>query len=205
MGLKSKVQFVDASYTLSYQNVDYNPYPLKGFAGEATFLKRFGSGMNAWQLLLRGIYNLQLFPTSYLQFQGVGLVRLPSHQPYISNSLMGSANFYMRGLEYYVVEGTAGGVLRGTAKNEILSFNFRNPIKSKTHDKIPFRVFVKAFGDLGYAYSSEYGNSRLNNKLLRTWGAGIDIVTFYDIVVRLEYSFNQLGENGLFVHNQNDW
>ena len=111
----------------------------------------------------------------------------------------------MRGLEYYVINGVAGGVLRGTVKNELISLNVRNPIKSKTHDKIPFRVFVKAFGDLGYAYSRDPGNSVLNNKLLRTWGAGIDIISFYDIVLRFEYTFNQLKQDGLYFHNQNDW
>jgi hypothetical protein len=68
-----------------------------------------------------------------------------------------------------------------------------------------FAFFLKGYGDLGYAYTPELGISRLNNKLLRTWGAGIDIVTFYDIVLRFEYSFNQLGDQGLFFHTQNDW
>lgn len=118
---------------------------------------------------------------------------------------MGSANLYMRGLEYYVIEGVAGGVTRATVKNEILSLNVRNIIKSKSHNKIPFRVFLKAYGDLGYSYTPNYGNSILNNKLLRTWGAGVDIVTFYDVVVKLEYSFNQLGDKGLFIHTQTDF
>ncbi|MGI8636840.1 MAG: POTRA domain-containing protein, partial [Segetibacter sp.] len=71
--------------------------------------------------------------------------------------------------------------------------------------KIPFRVFLKAFGDLGYSYTPNYGISRLNNKLLHTYGFGVDIVTFYDIVLRFEYSYNQLGESATYFHNQNEW
>ncbi|GEO10520.1 POTRA domain-containing protein [Segetibacter aerophilus] len=198
-------RYFDLSYNLSYTNLDYAPYPLKGFSGDAGLNKRFGNGSNYWQLNGRGNYNIKLSPTSYVQLQAAGVLRFPYHQPYISNNLLGSPSLYMRGLEYYVIEGVAGGVARATIKNEVLSFNINSPLKSKTHDKIPFRVFLKAFGDLGYSYTPNYGISRLNNKLLRTWGFGIDIVTFYDVVLRFEYSYNQLGDNSLFFHTQNEW
>jgi outer membrane protein assembly factor BamA len=201
----TRVSFLDIGYYLSYTNLDYVPYPLKGFAGETSVSKRFGRDANFWQLSARGNYNIKLFPSTFAQFQATGSIRAPFNQPYISNGLMGSSDFYMRGLEYYVVEGVAGGIARATLKNEILSFNVHNPLKSNTHDKIPFRVFLKAFGDAGYSYSKNFNYSRLNNKFLRTGGVGLDIVTFYDIVIRLEYSFNQLGDKGLFFHTQNDW
>lgn len=201
----TKLRFADLSYNLSYTNLDYIPYPLKGFAGEANIYKRFGNNSSFWQLGGRANYNIKLLPSSFLQLQATGLIRFPFNQPYISNNLMGSTDFYMRGLEYYVVEGVAGGVARATVKQEVLSFNLRSPINSKTHDKIPFRMFLKGYGDLGYSYTPNYGISRLNNKLLRTWGVGLDIVTFYDIAIRLEYSFNQLGDKGIFVHTQTDF
>lgn len=201
----TSLKYADLSYNLSYINVDYIPYPLKGFSGEASLYKRFGRNSDFWQTSGRGNYNIKVLPASFIQLQAAGLLRFPFNQPYISNNLMGSADLYMRGLEYYVIEGVAGGVARATVKNNILSLNVRNFIRSKTHDKIPFRVFLKAYGDLGYSYTPNYGNSILNNKLLRTWGAGVDIVTFYDVVVKLEYSFNQLGDKGLFIHTQTDF
>ncbi len=201
----TRVRYADLSYSLSYTNVDYIPYPLKGFSGDASIYKRFGRSSNFWQISGRGNYNIKFSPASFIQLQSAGLLRFPFNQPYISNNLMGSTDLYMRGLEYYVIEGVAGGVARATVKNEVLSLNVRNIIRSKTHDKIPFRVFLKAYGDLGYSYTPNYGNSILNNKLLRTWGAGADIVTFYDIVIKLEYSFNQLGDKGFFIHTQTDF
>ncbi len=204
-GNGQKAKYLDIGYGVQYFNVDYNPYPLKGFLGQAEIFKRFGANNNMWQLSASGNYNAKLFSNTFLQLQGSAQIKLPFDQPFINSNLLGSASLYMRGLEYYVINGVAGGVLRGTVKNELISLNVRNPIKSKTHDKIPFRVFVKAFGDLGYAYSRDPGNSVLNNKLLRTWGAGIDIISFYDIVLRFEYTFNQLRQDGLYFHNQNDW
>ena len=55
---------------------------------------------------------------------------------------------------------------------------------------------------LGYAYNKNAYNSKLNNRILYSGGFGIDILTLYDINLRFEYSFNQLSENGLFLHNQ---
>lgn len=196
---------LELSYNLSYTNLNYAPYPLKGFAGDIGINKRIGNVSNFWQISGRGNYNVKIFPTSYLQFQAAGVLRFPFHQPYITNSLLGSTSLYMRGLEYYVIEGVAGGVGRVTAKNEVLSFNIHSPLNSKTHDRIPFRVFLKTFADVGYSYTPNYGISRLNNKFLHTWGFGIDIVTFYDVVLRFEYSYNQLGDKGLYFHTQNEW
>jgi outer membrane protein assembly factor BamA len=201
----TRVNFLELSYNLSYTYLDYNPYPLKGFAGEVALTKRFGKYSHFWQLSGRLNFNKKLARTTFAQLQGVGKIKLPFNQPYISNNMMGASDFYLRGLEYYVVEGVAGGIGRATIKNEILSLNVHNPLKSKTHDKIPFRVFIKTFGDVGYSYSKNLNYSRLNNRLLKTWGVGLDIVTFYDIVIRLEYSFNQLGDKALFFHTQNDW
>lgn len=199
------IKYFDIGYHVSYNNLDYSPYPMKGFFGEASLDNRFGKNANYTQLTLRSNNNFRLTPHASFQLQGVGVVRLPFNQSYVNSSFMGSADIYMRGLEYYVIQGVAGGIARGTIKNELLSFNVINPLKSKSHDKIPFRLFIKTFADLGYSYLPNKGISVLNNKLLRTWGVGIDIITFYDVVIRLEYSYNQLGERDLFFHNQNDW
>ncbi len=204
-GNGTRAKYFDISYGIQYFNVDYMAYPLKGLMYEAEIFKRIGSSNNIWQLSASASYTKMIFPSTFFQFQGSGIIKLPFDQPFINSSLLGSSNLYMRGLEYYVINGVAGGVVRSTLKNEILSFNVRNLIKSKTHDKIPFRVFLKAYGDLGYVYNRDYGNSIFNNQLLRTWGAGIDIITFYDVVLRFEYSFNQKREDGLYFHNQNDW
>lgn len=201
----TRLRYIGLSYNLSYTNLDYIPYPLKGFGGSANIYKRIGRNADFWQISGTGNYNAKFAPRSFLQLQAAGLIRFPFNQPYISNNLMGSSDLYLRGLEYYVVEGVAGGVARATVKNEILSFNLNNPVNSKTYDKIPFRVFIKGYGDLGYSYTPNYGISRLNNKMLHTWGVGIDVTTFYDIAVRLEYSFNQLGDKGLFIHTQTDF
>ena len=200
-----RVRLPEVSYQIEYYNVDYIPYPLKGFYGEARINKRFGKHTGVWETGGKASYSFKMFPKTYMEFQAAGLLRLPFHQSYFSTRMFGSTDLYMRGLEYYVIEGVAGGMARATAKREVVSFNIPTPIKSKSHDKIPISIFLKGFGDVGYAYSPNPGTSFLNNRVLGTYGVGIDILTFYDVVLKLEYSFNQFGEKGLFVHSKSDF
>ena len=39
-----------------------------------------------------------------------------------------------------------------------------------------------------------------SNEFLYGYGLGIDFVTYYDIVFRVEFSANKFGETGLFLH-----
>ena len=65
---------------------------------------------------------------------------------------------------------------------------------------LPF--FAKTYTDFGYAYNKKMYETNLSSKLLYTGGFGIDIYSLYDVTLRLEYSFNQLGKNGLFLQAQ---
>jgi hypothetical protein len=38
--------------------------------------------------------------------------------------------------------------------------------------------------------------------MLYSTGIGIDVLTLYDFTLKLEWSFNQLGQNGLFLHRK---
>ena len=67
---------------------------------------------------------------------------------------------------------------------------------------MPFAVFAKTFVDMGYSYIPPKYDTYFNNRFLYTYGVGTDILTFYDLNLRLEYSIDQLGEKGLFLHLQ---
>jgi hypothetical protein len=108
-------------------------------------------------------------------------------------------------LEKYVIDGVAAFMSRQSLRRELIRFSVKTYLKSKSHDKIPFRIYARAFGDVGYAYNKTFTANSLTNRMLYTAGAGVDIVTFYDFILRFDYSFNQLGENGLFLHIKTDF
>lgn len=203
----NKLGFLEFSYAVNHQNVDYIPYPTKGVTFSASLLRRgFTKDMNLWQLSSSATYTIPVFPKSQLYLQATGAIKLPFDQPFYNKRLFGYGDLYMRGLEYYVVDGVAGFVARATARREVLSFNIKPPISVQGHDKIPFRIFLKVYGDVGYAYDKDPSHfTSLSNKWLKSYGVGIDIVSFYDFVIRFEYSFNQLNEEGLFLHSRSDF
>ena len=138
----------------------------------------------------------------YSSIQLNGKIKLPFKQAYINQRGLGYGEVYLRGLEYYVIDGVATALVKSTLKKKIISFNIPFPFFPKILTKIPFTFFAKTYTDVGYAYNKINTYAKLNNRLLYTGGFGIDILTLYDINLRFEYSFNQLKENGLFLHNQ---
>ena len=129
---------------------------------------------------------------------------MPFKQPYYNLRFFGYGDVFMQGYEYYVVDGVAGGYLKTTFTREKLNFNIRIPPvkKGKEAERIPVRIFAKVYGNTGYVHNPQPGDNRLSNKMLYSGGFGIDILTFYDVTFKLEWTFNQLGQNGIFVHRK---
>ena len=197
--------FIDLSYSYQYLNVNNVAYPLKGTAlgyGISKRGLRLTGGINS--LTLNGNFSkfYDLGKSWYSSIQLSGMVKLPFHQAYINQRGLGYGDTYLRGLEYYVIDGIATGLAKTTLKYKLLAFKVPFPFKSKSHPYIPFTFFAKTFGDIGYCFNKNEFKASLNNKLLYAGGIGIDLLTLYDVNLRFEYSFNQLGEKGLFLHTQ---
>jgi hypothetical protein len=96
----------------------------------------------------------------------------------------------------------ATALVKSTIKKKLIAFDIPFRLFPKVFTKIPISVFAKSYADVGYAYTKKKYDTYLNNRLLYSGGFGIDILTLYDINLKFEYSFNQLGKNGLFLHNQ---
>ena len=128
-----------------------------------------------------------------------GRLSLPEEQPYALRAALGSKYDYVRGYEYYVIDGSHFGVLRLNLKYELLNLTLRN-IPLRYLPALPLRIYPKIFVDAGYVRNQYPGNSFLNNRMLSAYGAGLDVFTAYDIKIRLEYTWNHLGQNDLFLH-----
>jgi hypothetical protein len=77
------------------------------------------------------------------------------------------------------------------------------PFKIKQLPYIPFSFYAKTFANFGFAYNKKEFETNLNNRFLYSGGFGIDIISLYDLKLSLEFSYNQLGEKGLFLHARN--
>jgi outer membrane protein assembly factor BamA len=200
-----KLRFPEFSYSVNYQNVDYIPYILKGFMVGANFTRKgIDRNMNLWQLSGKFTKSWSLGWNSYYGLQGAGILRLPFDQPFINQPMFGYGDLYLRGLEKFVIDGVAGTLFRNTLTRKMIDFKIPFGI-SRSHDAIPIRIYLKTYADVGYVHNKYFRQNSLVNKMLYTGGAGVDIVSLYDLVFRFEYSFNQLGQSGLFFHVRNDF
>jgi outer membrane protein assembly factor BamA len=199
----SSVGYFDIQYDYNYSNTDNVNYPLKGRIFKLTALKRgfeLKGGVN--MLSLDAGYAL-FFPHKKNWNSSIELlanIKLPFEQPYVNQAELGYKEFYLRGLEYYVIDGVAAFVAKYALKKKLVSFNIPFPFNIKKIPRLPFTIFAKTFMDMGYSYNKKEYDTRLNNRFLYTGGLGLDIMALYDVTLRVEYSFNQLGENGLFLH-----
>ena len=66
---------------------------------------------------------------------------------------------------------------------------------------MPLKVYLALNSDWGYVSDPFFKDSNpLANRLLIGGGLGLDFVLYFDKIIRIEYNFNHLGENGLFLH-----
>lgn len=197
--------YVDFSYTYKYINANNAVYPLKGTTASVKLLKRgfgFTGGINMFSV--EGSYNKYwaLQNDWYASTELSAKTTMPFNQPYINQRALGYNDANLRGLELYVVDGVAYGLSRNTLRKKLFTINIKTPFRSDKYHVIPFSVFAKAYGDWGAVYNKQQFQTSLNNKLLYSGGFGIDMLSIYDANLRIEYSFNQLGKNGLFLQVQ---
>jgi outer membrane protein assembly factor BamA len=201
---RSRISFPELYYIMTYYDLDYIPYPTKGYAAEISVAKKgFTSTINLWQLSAKGSGNWHIGKKSFFTLGAYGMLKLPFKQPYFNQRLLGYNDVFLQGYEYYVIDGVAAGYLKTVFTRKLFNFNINVPATKRTvPHRIPFNIYGKIYGNAGYVHNPEPGNNFLSNKMLYSGGFGIDIITLYDFTLKLEWSFNQLGQNGLFLHRK---
>jgi hypothetical protein len=195
-----RARFAELFYRYEYNGVDNWNYSLKGFKLVTQAVVRAGfEGINfqSYANVEAGIFR-NPFPKWYTSVVFRGRLMYPQEQPYYFRGGLGTQTDYVRGYEYYVIDGSNYGLLRLDLKREIFNNTYSIPVKYFT--ALPIRIYPKIFADAGYIDSPAPGNSFLSNRLLYSIGVGVDIVTLYDIKIRFEFAYNHLGQNGLYLH-----
>lgn len=204
---KNFMSFLSLDYLFRRDRRNYKYYPLKGYYFDFQVTK-YGLGLlknevlDVTQLHVSYKKYWQLSNRFYAATSLKGKLSGNSHQPYSVMKAFGY-NTYVRGYEYYVVDGYNYGLVKAGFTYEIVKpKTYKLPlIKLEQFSKFYYALYARVFTDLGYVDNMVNNNvNRLSNTLLFGTGAGIDIVTYYDGVLRIEYSFNKLGQSGFFLH-----
>ena len=199
--LQKTFSYVEAAVSYTQLHFDYNAYPTKGQSTDILWYQRFSKNSNLTSLQFRKIWAQPFSKNNFVLLESNSLVKFLPNNNYTDNKLLGYGNMQMSGLEYYVVEGNAASIFKASWQHSLGTINVKNLILKKRLPFIKYQFWVKAFTQLGYVYNEQPpAGNRLTNTLLRTAGIGMDIISIYDFVLKIDYSLNQLGNKGLYLH-----
>lgn len=201
------LRYFSLSYNFRRDLRDVFSYPLRGFLINADVTKR-GLGifndLNLFSVEATYNHHVPLNNKFFFSNSFTGRISAPKAQPYHLLTGMGYGGKYIRGYELYVIEGQHLLLNKTELKYELFKEDIAlggvMPLEQFRH--LPFAVYPKLYLDAGYVFMpvSYPSNELLVNRPLWGGGAGLDVVSFYDFVFRMEYSFNSLGERGFFLH-----
>lgn len=191
--------YIQLSYAYNYSKLDFNPYPLVGSFSSLGFQARLARHTTS-QFLLYGYYGkfFRIAGRFYFGTTAAAAVRISKGHSFYNLRASNLQIANIRGLEQYAILSTAEANLKNTIRYRVYDRIIKLPFRVKNHEYIPLKLYLKAFGDLAYAHITPPNVRSLNNTLLRTAGFGLDIVTVYDISLRIDFSINQLGQASFY-------
>lgn len=206
----TRLRYLSLVYQYKSDHRDDKPYPLNGYYFDVMLAKR-GFGV-----LENGGLDVLYIHSTFRRFWEFGRrwyfasglnarFSTEAKQPFYMNRAIGWGRDIVRGYEFYVVNGQNFGIWKNNFKFALLprkEFDI-DFIRSEKLSKTHLAIYLNAFFDMGFAdniYRNGSLNNELENSVLVGYGAGLDFVTYYDLVFRLEYSFNRRNEHGFFLH-----
>lgn len=123
---------------------------------------------------------------------------------FANNTGLGYGNDVVRGYELYVADGTDYLLAKSSLRFKIYESNknWGKYMILPQFRKMNFRVFLRANLDVGYVNEPTYTETNtLNNRFLIGYGPAIDMLLYHTYIMSFEYSFNHLGEGGLFIRS----
>jgi outer membrane protein assembly factor BamA len=200
-----KLIFLSYQFRRDYRDIKI--YPLKGYYYDFEIVKQgLGIMENEPSLLSMNASLRKYFEINSRWHFAAGVKGKLSGQsfaPYYNSRGLGYGNDFVRGYEYYVVNGQNYTLFKANIKftlvpEHVIKIKY---IPLEKFNTIPFAFYLNVFSDMAYVRDRQFGeNNSLTNSYLFGTGVGIDYVTYYDLILRVEYSINKMGEHGLFLH-----
>jgi len=200
-------------YFFNSDHRDVFAYPLKGYQFTVLAAKSgLGFGrVNLWEFNVNYAHFTNLGHNFYLSNFSAAYASTPDNQPYNLYNALGYRRQLVKGYEVYVIEGPLFVLNKTTLRKKIFSRTWEiDGLGIEQFQYFPLAIYLKSYVDIGYVENYPYYqqldlNTRLSNRLLAGAGAGIDIVTAYDAVIRLEYTFTREKTQGFFLHMKKEF
>jgi outer membrane protein assembly factor BamA len=145
----------------------------------------------------------QVFKNTYYSVGTMWQYRIFDNLSFFENKALGYKT-YIRGFELNVIDGQNYGVLKNSVSQTLLKKkNIKLPIiNNPKFNKMPLFILLNIYNDLGYVADNVYQiNNPLANQFLMGTGVGIHFITYYDRILRIEYTINNYQKGSIFIHN----
>lgn len=212
-GGDNRLNFFMLTYGFTYDIRDSKIYPLEGFQVKVK-AERLGLGIipdyGYPTTRLTGVLMFHQKLANRLYFFNATKGRIASesraanemYMPYILNAALGY-EVNLSGYEPYVMDGADYFVSLYNLKFQVIKpTTYTLPlIGMEQFNKIHYALYFNLFADVGYV-NNVFPNP--TNTMVNEWqyslGVGIDFVTYYDQVFRVNFALNRYGEYGFFFH-----
>ncbi len=125
----------------------------------------------------------------------------PHNIPYYNHEGLGYGENLVRGYELSVVDGNHYILAKESIKFKLLH---RDKVKTffpvKQFSSSPLSIFLHPHIDIAYVQNNNRFASALSGQVLLGYGIGLDIIAFYDAVLRVEYSWGKNNIGGFYLH-----
>ncbi|MFO7721875.1 MAG: hypothetical protein R6V49_01505 [Bacteroidales bacterium] len=197
----------DFIWMIKIDHRNHNAYPLQGYYLDAQFrqLAIYSTLANDKTSSSLEINARRFFRLTDRWHWGAGFTGFAAtdpQPPFMFRYGLGYQRNFVRGYEYYTVHGSRWALLKENLKFTLIpEKNLFLPFMP--HEKFregTLALYLNLFSDAGYVSATDAVTSPLNNRWLTSFGVGLDLVTYYDKVLRIEWTLNNQRDAGVFVH-----
>lgn len=202
----TKKNFVNFTYSVVYDSRNYNAYTDKGREHKLDVKVPALNHLSTYGINLITLYHsTKVYSPITDRLGSAARIALKKsffrEYPYYFQQGLGY-NDYVRGYQYYITDGQDYALFKSSLKFRLFEVDkhfgrFRN---NPDFFRAFLRTHLTAFFDAGYVNDKIVEPNGLANSWMHGYGLGLDFLTVYDVVIRLELTRNKLGQNGFFIH-----
>ncbi len=198
--------YIEASYKFNFLHVDNRAYPLKGTAinfqvAKAGIFKSDNIKMASANIDLHyytSLFDQKVFTSSNVETYLSGGAQLP----FAKQAVLGKQTNQIRGYQFYNLLGTSILLFKQEVKCRAINKSVKINLLPEKFEQVNFQVYPKVFVDAGAIQNKMPDTNFLLNKWLFSFGAGIDLVSYYDSVLSAEFVAGPYFQPGFFLRWQ---
>ena len=209
-----RAQYPSLIVQYSEDRRDLKSFPLKGYKFQAFFRKAGLKGVSTNHFTKVGVTWAHHLPIAKKWNLAYGLHHVYTFGdtiPWFEKNFVGinrseftGLSTNLRAYEPYAIDGTYLGMNKMEIKYALVPYQIihLDYVSMPKFQDIPIGLYVSGFVDTGYVSDRSFNNQddTFKNKWLIGYGIGLNVIGIYDLLLRIEYARNHLGQGGIFLN-----